>query len=140
MKNMLLVSGMVAGESGAVPSFRMVPTTMDCPYLEAQFDPKSNVLTVILKDTVIDRQMVPRLDANGFRIQAQGSKKEEGRWQMKENEAVVNHLFHILYPNEIISFVERMAVNTDDYNYTRFIVYPKLDDAPEVPKIEIVKN
>ena len=140
MKSMLLISGMFAiGESKAVPSLRMVPCTKDCPYLEAQLDPRTNVLTVILKDTIIDRELVPRRDANGNFIPVPGSKKEDVKWQMKENEAVINHVFYILYPHEIEAFIELMAVNTDKYDYKRFFAAPE-PEAPEVPKIEIVKN
>jgi hypothetical protein len=161
MKNMLLISGVVAGgKAGNLPSFRMVPTTADCPYLECQFEPRNGVLTVVLKDTVIDRQMVPRRNANGDPEQRQGSKKEENRWQMKESEQVINHIFHILYTNEVDDFIKRFAVNCDEYDWKRFIPDPELavEPAPEDPsgdaltsasqvdevanvsKIEIVQN
>jgi len=140
MKNMLLISGMFAiGESKAVPSLRMVPCTKDCPYLEAQLDPRTNVLTVILKDTIIDREMIPRRDVNGSLIPVSGTKKEAAKWQMKENEAVINHVFYILYPHEIEAFIELMAFNADKYDYKRFFAAPEAENT-EVPKIEIVKN
>jgi hypothetical protein len=148
MKNMMLIGALVATEQGNMLSFRLVPITQDCPYLECQFDIHKGVLSVILKDTIIERGMVPRLDQNGEpQLRPGRPVKDKPEYQMHKVEQVVQHIFHILFPPEIEEFIELFAINSETYNWRRFFEVQGEEPA-EAPveqeavasKIEIVKN
>jgi len=66
-KNMMLV----ASEWNGKPSFRTVPMTADCPYVECIFDPESKVFVVISKTKRNTLQMLPKLDEYGQPISEQ---------------------------------------------------------------------
>jgi len=67
------------------PTFKMIPLSKDCPYIEGIYDPQSKVLALIglTKKSVF--HMMPKLDDNGDvitrKIRTEGSKahKEERR-------------------------------------------------------------
>jgi hypothetical protein len=60
-KNMMLV----ASEWNGKPTFRTMPMTADCPYVECIFDPESKVFVVISKTKRNTLQMLPKLDEYG---------------------------------------------------------------------------
>ena len=60
-KNMLLVSSYY----GEHNSFKMVPVTEDCPYVECIYDPKINFLVLIGKISKHVLKMLEKLDDNG---------------------------------------------------------------------------
>jgi len=137
---MILISAFVADEQGnPIPSFRMVPITLDCPYIECQFDPRRKVLSTIMKDTYVDRQMAYRRDENGDPMMRKGAKKEGPvQYQMRESEHVVNFLFHVLENDDIKNFIRRFAVNHETFDYDRWFAEPE-ETKPEF-NLEIVKN
>ena len=47
------------------PTFKMMPISQDCPFMEVIFDRKSKALAIISKDRQNKFQMVPRLLDNG---------------------------------------------------------------------------
>ena len=46
-------------------TFRMIPTSTDCPYVECIFDPTSNVFVVISNIKKTTLHMLPKLDEYG---------------------------------------------------------------------------
>ena len=91
-------------------TFRMLPTTIDCPFNEVIFDPEQKVLAVVSKDSKEKPMMMPRLNDRGDLVQAKRANGEQG-WQ--EQRVIMNsyYEYYIEDINDIVSFVKMFAVN-----------------------------
>lgn len=91
-------------------TFRMLPTTIDCPFNEVIFDPEQNILAVVSKDSKEKPMMMPRLNDRGDLIQAKRASGETG-WQ--EQRVIMNsyYEYYIEDINDITEFVALFAIN-----------------------------
>jgi hypothetical protein len=93
------------------PTFKMIPVSVDCPYVECIYDPESRVLALIGTTKKNVFHMMPKLDDNGDivprKIKSEGSKtyKEERRTVETFQE------YYISDSAEISQFVELFGVN-----------------------------
>jgi hypothetical protein len=93
------------------PTFKMVPVSVNCPYVECIYDPESKVLALIgnIKKNVF--HMMPKLDDNGDivarKVRTEGSKtyKEERRTVETFQE------YYITDNAQISEFVEMFGIN-----------------------------
>jgi hypothetical protein len=100
-KNMMLV----ASEWNSKPSFRTIPMTADCPYVECIFDPESKVFVVISKTKRNTLQMLPKLDEYGQPVSGtKGVKQERHKLEVFQE-------YYISDVESIKDFVETIAVN-----------------------------
>jgi hypothetical protein len=129
-KNMLLVTSAFRG----VKSFSMLPVTLDCPYVEAMFDPTSGILAVISKVKKDVMHMVPRLDENGQPIRLKTPNNETGK-TIKEQRIQIETFseFYITEKEEIIQFIYMFAINADVFDINLFYV-----DVNETQKSNII--
>jgi len=58
-------------------TFKMMPISNDCPYVECIFDPTSKVFVVISKVTKTSLHMLPKLDEYGKAISGNKGAKQE---------------------------------------------------------------
>jgi hypothetical protein len=58
-------------------TFKMVPLSNDCPYVECIFDPSSKVFVIISKITKTSLHMLPKLDEYGKAISGTKGAKQE---------------------------------------------------------------
>jgi hypothetical protein len=116
-QNMLLISSVwERTPEMKLPTFKLIPASLDCPYTEAIFDPFSGYLVVLDKNKKTSFQMVPRLDDNGDRMV---NKKDNSVKQERRLVDIFND--HIMYnPEEIESFIERFAVNAHNFDYKKY--------------------
>ncbi len=98
-------------------TFFLMPSSNQCPYNEASFDPKSKILTVIGKDTYETFMMVNRLKPNGKLWE--DSAVEGGIQQ--ERILVQRHFsYRIKEENEIRTFVALLTGKNDlDLYFTK---------------------
>jgi len=91
-------------------TFRMLPTTIDCPFNEVIFDPEQKVLAVVSKDSKEKPMMMPRLNDRGDIIPTKRANGEQG-WQ--EQRVIMNsyYEYYIEDINDIVAFVNLFAVN-----------------------------
>lgn len=131
-KSMLLISSHREG----VPTFRMMPLTNDCPYLEAVYIPQVKAIVVFLKHSIEGLHMVPKIDDNGdTMMRIKGGAKDQSPYKQERKMLKVSHECYIYNPPEIESFIKMFAYN-QDFNYTQFIVEPKASIiTPETQKI-----
>lgn len=93
------------------PTFKMIPVSVDCPYVECIYDPESKVLALIGTTKKNVFHMMPKLDDNGEivprKIKAEGSKsyKEERRTVETFQE------YYISDSAQILEFVEMFGTN-----------------------------
>jgi hypothetical protein len=65
MKNTMMPIASFTMEDKTVPTFRLIPTSLDCPYNEAIFDPKKQTLGIIGKTTYPTFKALPQIDNYG---------------------------------------------------------------------------
>ena len=96
---------LVASEWNSKPSFRTIPMTADCPYVECIFDPESKVFVVISKTKRNTLQMLPKLDEYGQPVSGtKGVKQERHKLEVFQE-------YYISDVESIKDFVETIAVN-----------------------------
>ena len=100
-KNMMLV----ASEWQGKPSFRTIPMTADCPYVECIFDPESKVFVVISKTKRNTLQMLPKLDEYGQPVTGtKGMKQDRHKLEVFQE-------YYISDVDSIKNFIDAIAVN-----------------------------
>ena len=139
-KNMILIHA--PDFQSMEKSFKMIPITNDCPYVECMYSAKDNVMAVITKTMKQSYHMVPKLDDNGDPIKTK-NKRPNGK-EYKEERRLVDTFseFYLLTPEEINGFIESFAVNAKTFDY-KSLTTPKKDPKDEiisVGKPELVKK
>lgn len=134
-KSMLLISSMRDG----APTFRMMPLTNDCPYVEVVYVPQAKAAVVFLKHAVEGLHMVPQLDSNGDMQRAPKPRQDGNPYKQERKLLTTSHECYITVKEEIINFVEMFAVNTE-FDYKKFMVEPVAKQEspiimPETPRI-----
>ena len=81
---------LVSGNWGPYKTFKMIPVSTECPYIEAIFDPSSKILAVISKEKKPTYHMVPKLDDNGDQIPMKVGKRANG----KNNKEIIMNTFN----------------------------------------------
>ena len=131
-QNMLIVSSYY-GENN---SFKMIPVTEDCPYVECIYDPKINFLVVIGKQEKSILKMVEKLDDNGYPEKIKNFIPEvhqSGPGKIERKHITVFQEFYIIKKDEQIAFIKQFAVNAKDYPFEEYMIQEELpDEAPAV--------
>jgi len=96
-------------------TFRMVPLTESCPYVECLFDPESKVFVIISKIKKVTLHMLPKLDDYGQPITgSKGLKQERHKLEVFQE-------FYIEDKIAIEELVHGFAVNASTFDYKTFI-------------------
>jgi hypothetical protein len=117
LNNMLTIST----NWGPYKTFKLMPITMDCPYVEAIFDPSSKILAVISKINKSSYHTIPKLDDNGDEITMKISSRANGK-KIKEQRVLIDTYaeYYITDLNEIKLFIDMFAIK-NDYDYDKII-------------------
>ena len=67
-QNMMLVNSVFVMQR----SFKMIPITMDCPYVECIYSPHEDMFVVISKVMKQSYHFVPKIDDNGDQVPVKG--------------------------------------------------------------------
>jgi hypothetical protein len=114
--NMLLVSS-YWGES---KSFKLIPATNECPFVEAMYDPTTGLLAVIGKTKKQVFHMVHKVDDNGDIMKS--NKRENGKPYKEERRTIETFVeYYIINADEIVSFIKDYAINTISFDFMKFI-------------------
>lgn len=116
-KNMMLYTSAFRN----VESFSMIPVSNDSPYVEAMYDPTSNILAVISKVTKNSFHMIPRLNEDGQPQKLKTPDKTTGK-TIKEQRVEMETFseFYITNKKEIEDFINIFAINADTFDYKKF--------------------
>ena len=95
-------------------SFRMLPTTEDCPFNEAIFDPTTKVLAVISKDFKEKPQMLPKLNDKGQVIPLKVM-MENGQPRYVEERKMMDtyYEYYLDKLEDIKTFINHFAMNPE---------------------------
>lgn len=102
-------------------TFKLLPLTIDCPYIEGIFDPSNNVLVMISRVSMSKLHMLPKLDDNGDPAPLKVPRKN-GRTVKEERKTVETFQeFYIDNAAAIDAIIDIFAVNKDKFDYKKFI-------------------
>jgi hypothetical protein len=115
--NMLLIkSTWNEGET-----FRLLPLSSECPYVECIWDPGTKVFVVISRITKTTLHMLPKLDDNGDPAPLK-TKRANGRLVKEERKTIETFQeFYVEDLDAIESIVDLFAVNADKFDYKAFM-------------------
>lgn len=108
-------------------TFKMIPVSNDCPYVECIFDPSSKVLVLIGKTTKTSLHMLPKLDEYGKAISGNRGAKQERKSIDTFQE------YYIEEEKDIKEITKMFAVNASKFDIAKF-----LEKAPNKPSIASV--
>jgi hypothetical protein len=101
-------------------TFKLIPISETCPYVECLFDPESDVFVVISKIKKTSLHMLPKLDDNGDpqRLKAPTA---TGRG-IKEERRVIETFqeYYVEDVESIKSIINFVAIN-DDFDYLKYL-------------------
>ena len=110
-------------------TFKMIPVSNDCPYVECIYDPSSKVFVLIGKITKTSLHMLPKLDEYGKAISGNRGAKQERRSIDTFQE------YYIENEKDIKELVKMFAVNASKFDIAKF-----LEKAPNKPSIAAVAD
>ena len=115
--NMLLIkSSWNEGET-----FRLLPLTQDCPYVECIFDPSTKVFVVISRVIKTTLHMLPKLDDNGDPAPLK-VKRANGRMVKEERKQIETFQeYYIEDKDAIEALIDIFAVNKGSFDYKKFM-------------------
>jgi hypothetical protein len=115
--NMLLIkSSWNEGET-----FRLLPLTQDCPYVECIFDPSTKVFVVISRVIKTTLHMLPRLDDNGDPAPLK-VKRANGRMVKEERKQIETFQeYYVEDKDAMESLINIFAVNKESFDYKKFM-------------------
>lgn len=108
-------------------TFKMIPVSNDCPYVECIYDPSSKVLVLIGKTTKTSLHMLPKLDEYGKAISGNRGAKQERKSIDTFQE------YYIEEEKDIKEITKMFAVNASKFDIAKF-----LEKAPNKPSIAAV--
>lgn len=96
-------------------TFRMIPISESCPYVECIFDPGTKVFVVILKITKTALHMLPKLDEYGLAVTGSKGTKQD------RNKIDVFQEFYLEDQVGITDIIEHFAINAKKFDYKSFM-------------------
>lgn len=134
---MLLVSS-YWGES---KTFKLIPVTSECPYVEGMYDPTTNILVVIGKTKKNSLHMVPKLDDSGDAVEMKLKPRKNGKNYKEERKAIDTFQeYYILEKDEQENFLSMFTVNKDSFDYKKYMVEKSDIITPAAPTIDVVSK
>ena len=97
-------------------TFRMIPITESCPYVECIFDPGTKVFVVILKTTKTTLHMLPKLDEYGQVVTGSKGNKQD------RHKIDVFQEFYIEDTIAIKDLVHLFAINAKTFDFENFMI------------------
>ena len=97
-------------------TFRMIPISESCPYVECIFDPGTKVFVIISKIKRTSLQMLPKLDEYGQPVTGAKGHKEE------RNKLEVFQEFYIEDKSAVDGLIKIFAINANSFDYKSFMV------------------
>lgn len=119
MKNSM---SLITSSWGPAKTFKMIPTTKECPYNECIFDVQSKVLAIVSKESKESLHMIPKLTDTGDVMRLKIGKKENGKDYAEERKALVTfYEYYIEDKDEIIDFVTTVGTNSETFDFQQYL-------------------
>ena len=111
-------------ETETLPTFKLIPTSVDCPYNEVIYDPQNRTLGIISKEHKPKLQFLARIDEIGNVKYTPTRRNEEPQVMRQRTEVDTYYEYFIEQPADIIDFVEQLASNPDHVEFRRHFQDP----------------
>ena len=129
MHNNLKINNMIENTMILVKStwndkqtFRTIPVTENCPYVECIWDPEQKVFVVISKVTKTALHMLPKMDDNGDPVFLKGVKRPNGRQFKEERKSIETFQEYYVEDMEAIEYIlKTMCTNGSSFDYKSFM-------------------
>lgn len=113
---------LITSSWGPAKTFKLIPTTKECPYNECIFDVNTKVLAIISKESKESFHMMPKLTDTGDVMRLKLGKKENGKDYAEERKALVTfYEYYIEDKAEVIAFINSIAENAETFNFQQYI-------------------
>jgi hypothetical protein len=117
-KSMMLVTS----TWGKGKTFKMIPTSNDCPYNECIFDAENKVLAVISKEKKESLHMLAKLNEFGDPQTLKIGRRTNGKDYAEERKTLETfYEYYIETPEEVIEFVNLFATNADKFDFNTYM-------------------
>lgn len=101
-------------------TFKMVPATGDCPYVECIFDPQLKVLAVIGRNKKDQFHMIPKLDVNGDPEPRKNPRSADKMVKEERRTLETYQEYYLEERSDIEAFVNYFAFNSGTYDFKKF--------------------
>ena len=110
-------------------TFKMMPISKECPFVECIYDPESQMLAVVLDKIKDSYHMLPKLDDNGDQVPVKGRARANGEKFKTERRLVQTYgEVYIADIKDQEQIIELFALNSDVFDYKPMITpIPKED-------------
>jgi hypothetical protein len=119
-------------------SFRLIPVSADCPYLDVVYWRDKKVLEINSTFKKQEYAMFPKVDDNGdIEMRKSPKKNENGQTTTEKQERRMTEVlqkYYIIDKSEIVNFIKRFAINADEVAFEKIINETDIVLA-ETPKI-----
>lgn len=113
---------LVTSNWGEKKTFKMLPTSVDCPYNEVIFDPEAKILAVIGKEKKQSLHMLAKLNDMGDPMMLKVGKRENGKEYAEERKLLESYYeYYIQEPEEVKEFILLTAVNATTFDFDTYL-------------------
>lgn len=105
-------------------TFRLIPISENCPYVEGIFDPQTKVLVLFSKLLKDGFHMLPKLDDNGDPLMLKGNVKPRFNGKPYREERRTLQTFHEYYisdSEDIKSLITKFCDNCNTFDYLSYL-------------------
>jgi len=107
---------------GTTKTFSLIPLAIDCPYVEAVFDPQRKILALLLKEKKNHFSFMPKIDDIGMVVPNANSRtKEQQPFKQERKMFEVFHEIQVEEAADIIALVDMFAINAAGFDYKSFL-------------------
>lgn len=107
---------------GNAKSFRLIPVTTACPYVEVLFDPETGTLVPVLNVIKQAYHMLPKLDDNGDVMRMKLGGRDNGKDYKEERRLVETFTeFYLAEESSIEEFIKYFAINHHSFDWKSFM-------------------
>jgi hypothetical protein len=102
-------------------TFRTLPISNDCPYVECIWDPEQKVFVVIGKVVKTTLHMLPKLDDNGDPAPLK-TQRPNGRRVKEERKTIETFQEYYVEDRDAMKYIlENMCANVAEFDYSKFL-------------------
>lgn len=102
-------------------TFRLIPISESCPYVECIMDPETKVFVIISKVSKQSLHMLPKLDDNGDPILVKHARPNGRTFREERHKIEVFQEFYIEDKVAIEELLHLHAVNADTFDFKQFM-------------------
>jgi hypothetical protein len=118
MKNTMMI---VQATWNETQTFRLIPISTECPYVECIFDPATKVFVIISKITKQSLHMLPKMDENGDPIACKTRRPNGRNFKEERNKIEVFQEYYVEDRIAIEDLINLFAINASTFDYKAFL-------------------